>query len=183
MDYGEEDHDAYLASQAVYGSQTHHTSLEKKGYKLDRDLSNYNTRVYSRNGKAYVVFRGTKLGIVSDLQADRDILIGTHRRNAQFIKAMRTVQKAKKKYGNDIIVTGHSLGGTKAIEAANSGNVKAIVFNPGTGLIPLNTGKHKVYVKDKDIISSRVKGQNIIKSSGGHSLSEFENDFRKRHGY
>jgi hypothetical protein len=173
----EEDVDAYHASQAAYGSDEHHKYLIDNGYKMDPELSNYNTRTYTGKGKAIVVYRGTKPTSLVDLQADKAILTGTYNYTPQFMLAKDLARRAKKKYGN-IVFTGHSLGGTKAIEAANATGGRAVVFNPGTGIFPLRTGKHKVYRKSEDIISQRVRGSNVHVSRGGHSLSEYEQMFR-----
>jgi hypothetical protein len=89
---------------------------------------------------------------------------------------------------NKIITTGHSLGGTKAIESANDIGAKAVVFNPGTGVFGLKTKDHKVYVHEKDKIASRVRGSNVTKIRGGskykplenHSINTFEETFKRK---
>ena len=173
------DADAYLASQAAYGSEQHHEQLLHKGYQVDRTLSTRNIRTYTKKGNTIVALRGTHLPNLSDLEADKDIVLGTTRTNPQFMQAEYITKKAKQKYGT-VLVTGHSLGGTKAIHAANKVGAKAIVFNPGTGINPLFTGNHTVYRKNKDFISARTRGKNIRVSAGGHSLSDFEPMFSRR---
>jgi len=171
-----DDKHAYYASEAAYGSEKHHKFLESQGYRLDPTLSTYNVKTYAKNGKALVAYRGTNPTNISDLQADKDIVLNRYN-NSQFNLAKIIAKRAKKKYG-DLVVTGHSLGGTKAIKAADAVGGRAIVFNPGTGLAPLKTGSHKVYRKDKDVISQRVVGRNVYVSSGGHSLSGFGDLFK-----
>lgn len=172
----EEDLHAYYAAQASYGSLEHHNLLGSHGYTLDNELSSNKFKTYSKGDKALVAYKGTNPLSLIDLDADAAIAIGTHRKNQEFKEASRIAKRAKQKYKN-ITTTGHSLGGTKAIESANDVGGKAIVFNPGTGLRKLKTGGHKVYQNEDDFISQRVEGSNIVKSRGGHSLNSFENKF------
>lgn len=184
----DEDFDAYNASQAVYGSNKHHEALLAKGYKQDPSLSSNVARTYTKPEKTIVTYKGTNPLSFIDLDADAAIGIGTHRRNPQFRYASDTAKKAKEKYKNKIITTGHSLGGTKAIESANDVGGRAVAFNPGTGLFGLDTGSHKVYIHEKDKIASRVKGRNVTTIRGGsifkplsnHSINTFEDTFTKK---
>ena len=179
---------AYYASQAAYGSDKYHNLLTSEGYTQDPSLSSDNTRTYTRRDKTIVSYKGTSPFSLKDLRADRDIAVGRQRRNREFRSASDTAKKAKEKYKNKIITTGHSLGGTKAIESANDIGGRAIAFNPGTGITGLNTGSHKVYVHEKDLIASRAKGSNITKVQGGsvftplksHSIDTFDEPVRKR---
>lgn len=170
---------AYYASQAVYGSGVHHEYLSNQGYVLDQEFTSNNTRTYVKDGQALVAYKGTNPLNIVDLDADAAIAIGTQRLNPQFVKASDLAKRVREKYGN-ITTTGHSLGGTKAIESANDAGGKAIVFNPGTGLYGLKTGDHRVYVKNQDPISIRVKGDNVFKSDGGHSLDGYKRMFEPR---
>lgn len=173
----EEDLHAYYASQASYGSLKHHNLLTDNGYTQDNDLSSNKHRTYYKQDKAIVAYKGTNPLSLIDLDADAAIALGTHRKNQEFTQASSIAKKARDKYKN-VTTTGHSLGGTKAIESANDIGGKAIVFNPGTGLRKLKTANHKVYQNSNDIISSRVEGNNVVKSNyGGHSLDSFEDRF------
>lgn len=170
---------AYYASQAVYGSGVHHDYLTNEGFIVDNDFTNHNTKTYVRNGQALVAYKGTNPLNIVDLDADATIAIGTHKRHDQFKKASELAKGVREKYGN-ITTTGHSLGGTKAIESANDAGGRAVVFNPGTGVFRLKTGDHKVYVKNQDPISLRVDGANVHKSDGGHSLDGYKSMFEPR---
>ena len=188
MDDGEDDLHAYYASQASYGSDKHHKLLTSYGYTQDPSLSSNDTRTYTRPDKTIVSYKGTNPFSLKDLNADKDIGLGRHRSNREFKAASDTAKRAKEKYRNKIITTGHSLGGTKAIESANDVGGRAIAFNPGTGLRGLDTGSHKVYIHEKDLIASRVKGSNVTKVKGGsrftpiksHSIDTFEDTIQKR---
>lgn len=189
-----EDSHAYYASQAAYSKGgEYHTKLANLGYGKDESLSSHYYSTYTGHHGTIVSYKGTNPLDPTDVNADAAIAVGLHNYNSEFKKAKDVAKKAKEKYG-EITTTGHSLGGTKAIESANATGSKSIVFNPGTGLGGLKTGDHKVYIKDSDPISSRVKGANVHKSKGGHSLNGFDNQFkngpymgvtkkRKRKGY
>lgn len=178
---------SYYASQAAYGSSKHHNLLLSKGYQQDPSLSSYNYRTYHRPDRTIVSYKGTNPLHISDLKADIAIGTGTQKSNPEFQKAFLTAKQAKEKYKNQIITTGHSLGGTKAIEAANAINAQSVAFNPGTGIKGLETSKHKVYVNEGDIIAARTKGTNVTKVKGtvltplkSHSLNSFENTFQPK---
>jgi len=175
-----EDKYAYYASQAVYGSGVHHQWLFDQGWEEDYELTTHNARTYVKDGHALIAYKGTDPTNLTDLDADTAIAVGTHGNHKEFLKAKDLAKLAKERFGNNVTTTGHSLGGTKAIEAANAIGGKAIVFNPGTGLFKLDTGDHKVYVKRQDPISVRIKGSNIDWSDGGHSLTGFEDMFNPR---
>ena len=177
----DDDEIAYYTSQAAYGSDDYEKKLAEKGYHPDSEFSTHRSKVYSKKGgKTFLAYKGTDPTNLTDLDADAAIALGTHRRHKEFREASDLAHRVKSKYGESVVATGHSLGGTKAIESANDIGVKAIVFNPGTGLAGLDTGEHRVYIKDQDIISSRVKGSNVRKSRGGHSLSGFEDQFKPK---
>jgi len=189
MDFeGQDEIDAYNASQAVYGSNKHHEDLLAEGYIQDFELSNDATRIYTKPTQTIVTYKGTNPISFTDLDADVAIGLGTHRYHPEFAKASDTAKKAKAKYQNKIITTGHSLGGTKAIESANDIGAKAVAFNPGTGVFGLKTKDHKVYVHEKDKIASRVRGSNVTKIRGGskykplenHSINTFEETFKRK---
>lgn len=161
----QEDLNAYYASQAAYGSAKHHNLLGEQGYALDPELSSSRYKTYYKNDNALVAYKGTNPLNRDDLDADVAIALGIHRNHRQFKEASDIASRAKGKYKN-ITTTGHSLGGTKAIESANDVGGRAIVFNPGTGLWNLKTGDHKVYHNTDDFISQRVEGSNVKKIKG-----------------
>ena len=170
------DSDAYNASQAAYGSFAHHDKLLRVGYAKDSDLSTHNTVVYHRNGTALVAYRGTT-NDRNDYNADLAIGTGTHNMHDEFVTAHAIGDRVHKKYGN-VHFTGHSLGGTKAIETAKKLKVKSTVFNPGSSYMnPLDAGDATVYRKNRDYISYNIRNGKQIVSNGGHSLADFEDEF------
>lgn len=166
---------AYLASQGSYGSKKHEDELLKKGYMVDKELSGEREKVYHhKKKKPIVAFRGTQ--DFTDLGADAGIVFGRYG-GGQFGRADALVGKVKSKYGRVGTVTGHSLGGTKAIKVGAKHGAKVVAFNPGTGLWNLDAGKSVVYKTDNDFISRRVSGGVVKEVKGGHSLHHFEDQF------
>lgn len=166
---------AYNASQAAYGSAEHEQKLAASGYQRDDQFQSPNAKVYHRpsDKHTFVAFRGT--ADAGDIAPDLSIANGTYDHSA-FKDASNLVGGVRQKYQTNINTTGHSLGGTKAIRAADNHGVKAIAFNPGAGLNPLYTGQHTVFHKTEDPISHNVEGDNISYSRGGHGLKEFEGE-------
>jgi hypothetical protein len=167
---------AYDASQAVYGTQKSRDRLSDKGYVQDEELSSHNTAVYhnAESGKTVLAYRGTTDW--EDYVPDAQLAFGNYD-GEEFKKAYADYGRVKEKYGDGFIVTGHSLGGTKAIQAANRGGGRAIAFNPGSGVFGLDTKGHKTFVNSGDSISSRAYGQAVVITPGGHSLNNYEKLF------
>lgn len=176
------DKTSYLASQSSYGSNKHTKQLNDLGYILDEDLSSDKHKVYHdrRSKHTVIAFKGTNILDKKDIKSDINIAISNEKNDNQFKNAEQVYEKTRSKYGDKITPTGHSLGGTKANYIANKYDKKAIVFNPGTGLIPLKTPNSKVYNVKEDIISERVDKNDVIidqTSWNPHTLSNYEGYF------
>ena len=102
-------------------------------------------------------------------------------REARFKNAQSHLNKVKNKYGdNNIIVTGHSLGGSISEQIARSNpNVNSIAFNRGSG--PLQSfrkrPKNLIDISNRNdpisYFSRSSKGKrknNIINNNGWHSI-------------
>lgn len=176
MDENENENE-YYASQAAYGSRNDEFELLKKGYKKDMGLSNEYASVFGKGNDAILAYRGTKLNDARDLRADVSIAFNLQKYDPEFKEAREIAKKVSSKYKGKLSLTGHSLGGTKAIEVGKDyRNAKITAYNPGTGIVPLDPGNATVYHKYFDPISSRIgyNSKATIKSSiGTHSLSGF----------
>ena len=177
---GTEDEDAYHAAQASYGVEASRKKLIEKGYVEDSELSNDRHKVYAHKDKNTLVgYRGTRTSDGQDLVDDINLAIG-NRKTKGFKDATEIAQKAKTKYGKDLVHAGHSLGGTKALEAQKSTGGRTVAFNPGQSIFGEKTDQ-RVYVNRNDIISSRIRGKNTRATKkqrkgvfGSHDLSQFE---------
>jgi hypothetical protein len=176
-DFNAEDKHAYWASQAAYGEDLYHQKLLGAGYKLDTDLSGNRYKVYYNDKGAIVANRGTKLTDLQDLQADAGLAFYDFE-TPGFLESQSITKRAIGKYKN-VLHTGHSLGGSKALRNSQNLGGRAVVFNPGSSAFGTNAGENKVYTAQDDIIANRVYGTNITKVKGAeHSLSQYENLFQ-----
>jgi hypothetical protein len=168
------DKTAYLASQSSYGSKKHSDKLRDLGYILDEELSSDNAKVYSDGKHSVVAYRGTVLTDKKDLIADKSILLNNYQDDPSFKEAEVLYEKTRSKYGGNILLTGHSLGATKAISVSKKyGNKSNIIFNAGTGLARMDTPNVKVYNHKDDPISGRVDKSDVLldtKVLNPHSL-------------
>lgn len=167
---------AYDATRAAYGSRVHEQRLYDQGYALDTEISGERDKVfYDPTGemKPIVAFRGTQ--DITDIGADVELGLG-HYRGVQFQRAKSLLAQSESRYGKGV-VTGHSLGGTKAIVAGRSAGHEVVAFNPGTGLFPLEAGDSVVFNTTNDIINKRIHGTNVYFANGGHSSDNFEVEF------
>jgi hypothetical protein len=169
---------AFHASNAAYGESKNHQILLDRGYSRDEQLSNKHASIYYNPYEKHTIlaYRGTQLTDPEDLKADLDIAANTQHNNVAFKTARSLYETTFKKYNNPITITGHSLGGSKALNVASTYKTKAITFNPGISAFGQDIGDSFVYHKQGDIVSSRFRGkkENINVSSGGHSLSTFK---------
>lgn len=163
----EENKLAFSVSQQTYSNDKnskYHKHLEDQGYFLDEELSgDTRHKVYHNNNnkKTIIGFRGTN--DYKDVKADIEAIGINDYDHPEFKKAYEIHDKVKQKYGNNILSTGHSLGGTKAIKSAERNDGESIVFNPGSGpLVNLNTNeKSKIYRHSNDQVSMYVRGNNV----------------------
>lgn len=96
--------------------------------------ANHVTFVDQESGRAVVAFRGTRLTNRKDLSTDAAIFFGVEPLSKRFRDAVAATKRAQEAYGEkNVHVTGHSLGGTQALHAADNLGVEAHAFNPGKG--------------------------------------------------
>ena len=146
-------------SKAAYGKED-----PAHGYQLDTELSNRDRKVYHKDGKAVVAYRGTNLSgskdRFRDLAADGLIALGLTNASKRFKGANDTADKALQKYGKEnVSLTGHSLGGSQALHVAKKHkdlNLETHAYNPGISPVDV--------VRSKGIFHPR----HLLKPMGGN---------------
>lgn len=120
-------HYAELASGA-YGGK----SMEHLGYEIDPELSNKNRTLYYNKdtNKAIYSFRGTTPKNIHDLATDALLAVGLKDISSRFRNANKYTKRAIEKYGDNLSVAGHSLGGSQALYVNSKHGIEARTFNP-----------------------------------------------------
>jgi len=129
-----------LLSDVAYksgGSRGKESYLRRTGlgeYKLDKTLSNKNHSVLVHgDGRTVVSFRGTKE--TSDIGTDLLLGLGVEKHSKRFQDSGEVVDQVIKKYGRDnLVLTGHSLGGSIAHTLGRERDLEVHAFNPGSAV-------------------------------------------------
>ena len=119
-------------------------------------ISNREVAVYMNGGRVYIIYKGTsnKENVITDLHLINDITDRTFR------QAIMDYETVKRTFPRKVIeVSGHSLGGSKALYISKEKNVRAIVFNPFT---PSSTGKMYHIVKNNPIATIFVNRDDLL---------------------
>jgi dienelactone hydrolase len=107
---------------------------------IDKEFSTPESTVFKYNNKVVVSSRGTTLGqgfgtAVKDLSTDILVGLGAAKFSNREKEFERTASAVAGKYGKkNVVLTGHSLGGTIAKLTAEKEGLTAHVFNPGAGV-------------------------------------------------
>ena len=126
------------------------------GYVLDRELSDLRTAVYvchagsnvecQNETKVEMAFRGS-VDKTDWTKSDVQIAKGTPKKDPLFLKDQQDYEKVIAKYGTNIHVSGHSLGGARAYEIVRS-NVDKNPHLYGTGFNQGNSPFNKEHKED-----------------------------------
>ena len=175
--------DYKLLAKTAY--KKHQNNIEHTNYKYDPSLSSQTEKVfYNPNTKETVISHtGTNFGYkkwYNDLKSDHAILWGLEKQDKRFKNAQSHLDKVKNKYGNNITITGHSLGGSISEQLARSNHdINSIAFNRGSGLLQSfrKRPKNLIDVSNRNdpisYFARSSKGkqkQNLINNKGWHSI-------------
>lgn len=112
------------------------------GWTRDEALSNQNRSVYTKDGKAKLVMRGSDFSnprsrtFWEDLGSDALVLGGLSDLSSRNRNAKRTADLAIQKYGkSNVTATGHSLGGSQALYLNRKRGIPVTAFNAGVSPI------------------------------------------------
>ncbi len=116
-------------------------------YKVDKELSGQRVQVYTKNGKAFVVHRGT--ASAKDWMTNASLLVGF--KGKRFKHARDIQNKAVAKYGaQNIITLGHSLGAYIGEKLGSDKNKSAETITLNKATLPSQIGK-KIKSNQTDI--------------------------------
>ena len=91
--------------------------------------SGFHGEAFYKNGKVVIAMRGTELNDVGDILADGNMYIGKNLPN-QYVDAQKFYEKVRKDFPNqEIVFTGHSLGGSLAQLMSNKTGHETVTFN------------------------------------------------------
>jgi hypothetical protein len=162
-----------------------------QGWTRDDALSNQNRSVYTKDGKAKVVARGSDFSnprskvFWDDLGSDVLVGLGLSDVSSRNKNARRTADLAIQKYGKEnVSATGHSLGGSQSLYLNRKTGIPATAFNAGVSPIEtLFKRKYKGatnYITGTDPISFFSRGVKGLttktvkpKTKFSHSLFNF----------
>jgi len=212
----EEDYNYAVASNLTYENLYNNNDLESTqarleeampSWTIDKELSDTRSLVLHDGENTILAFRGTDpfgYDTKADLGADFNILIGANRDNmdtnllqpTRFQHAEDKFNAVEQKYGKDnLMLSGHSLGGGIADYIGRKNSVDAVVFNAGESPIGAVAGlldeipkqQTRFYTTGSDIISRSnllyteradvrivpMKEENKSSLFGSHSLTNF----------
>jgi hypothetical protein len=212
----EEDYNYAVASSLTYENLYNNNDLESTQQKLqeamptwsiDKELSDTRSLVLHDGTNTILAYRGTDqfgYDTKADLSADFNILLGANRDNmdtnllqpARFLHAEDKFKAVEQKYGKDnLMLSGHSLGGQLGDYIGRKHGVDAVVFNAGESPVGAVAGlmdtipkqQTRFYTTGNDLISRSnllytqradvrivpMKEENKNQLFGSHSLTNF----------
>lgn len=151
------DHQEY----AQFASEAYKSPEERASFgdwQYHQDLSSETHGVWGKGNKKILALKGTSS--MGDLIPDLFIATGTQDYNKMYKDDQALFEKLQKEHpDSEWSVTGHSLGGNRAMYLAQNNGIHSYAFNPGyVGFADdrINTkyAKHHVVVNEGDLISN-----------------------------
>ncbi len=136
-----EQHDYAVLNQSVYSPNPQSVLNEYNegdNYTIIKNETNYLVVRDNRTNKVVIAAKGTDLGNtkgmrMSDLKEDLHIVLNKPETMGRLKEIKRETRKLIKSYGkNNVIITGHSLGGYITADISKDLEIKGIAFNIGS---------------------------------------------------
>lgn len=108
------------------------------GFEMDRAESGSKRAVFvnKQTKEVVIAHRGTDPKLASNLSTDFAVALGLEGMTRRFSNAAERDAATQDKYqGYKVSLTGHSLGATIATHSSKNNNMKAYLFNAGSGLL------------------------------------------------
>lgn len=157
------DHDKLMAamSKQAYDHAKGNKVHFHQNYHLVDQFSGDDWVIYRdpEKKKSIIAYRGTDPSKGDDLLADAHIAAGTTGLSTRFRLALQNYHRVRNHFkGDNIHLTGHSLGGALANHVSEQTGASATTFNPGAGAGTLIAsknakGKRRILRTTKDIVS------------------------------
>jgi hypothetical protein len=153
----------HTAIKASYGYKDAMKNLNKKGYVLDKDLSNHNEQVYykhKKGGGKKLLYTVAGTHNLSDVGTDVALAVGKLKNTKRYKEADEILQKAKAKHRvNKATIAAHSLGGSIAgYIAGNDDDVYS--YNKGATIGQPIKHNESAYRYSGDLVSILNKNTN-----------------------
>lgn len=169
---------------AGYGSPTKTAEMLQKGYQIDTKLSNDNQQVWYNPKDNKLIYNVAGTHNIKDIGTDFMLAAGRLKKTKRYKEAEDTLKNARQKYqGSQVVVTGHSLGGTiGSYLTSKSKGDEFYGYNSGYTIGQKSrsyNGKQHHYRTEGDIVSLAGKGaKNMTTLNNPH---KFKYDFLKAH--
>ena len=122
---------SYYYNNQEYVSELFSYMSELDDFELDNELSTEEHSVFynETTNETVISYRGTTN--LNDVKTDSHIFLGREKNTERYKRSEEVFEKTKNKYGNNIIVTGHSLGGGISSHIGEKYDVEGHHYNPG----------------------------------------------------
>lgn len=145
--------DFYDVLKSSYGDRNSIDKIKREGYNYDTMLSNSNVKVFHNPEKNKLVVGVAGTHSTNDVLTDVNLAFGNLKNTDRYKEARNILNRAKEKYSpNDVVISGHSLGGSISQYIAGK-NDKVYTLDKGA-TIGQKTRKNEVaYRTQGDVVS------------------------------